>query len=74
MRDHYLGNIAFAESTVIDSERCRELVVETGDEWVYLMENLVGRSFPNTEPVTTSTVYPALSKTSVMLNGVNLVF
>jgi len=38
------------------------------------MDNLVGRIFPNTEPVTASTVYPVLSKTSVMLNGVNVVF
>lgn len=70
--DHHLGNIAFAESTVIGSERCRELVVENRDEWAYLMERLAGCSFPNTQPVSAGTVYPALSKTSIRLNGMGL--
>lgn len=72
--DRQLGNIAFAESTVIGSERCRELVVKTGDEWVYLMESLAGRSFPNAEPVSAGTVCPTLSRTSVMLHGAHSLF
>jgi len=72
--DHYLGNIAFPDATIMSSERCRELVVETGDEWVRLMETLIGRSFPNTKPVTASIVYPPSSRTNVTLNGVTLVF
>jgi hypothetical protein len=54
--NHHLGKIVFAESTVIGSERCRELVVETRDQWVYLVESLAGRSFPNAEPVSAGTV------------------
>lgn len=72
--DHHLRNIAFAESTVIGSKRCRELVVETGNEWVYLMESLAVRSCPNTEPVSAGTVSPTFSKTSVMLDGADLMF
>jgi glyoxylase-like metal-dependent hydrolase (beta-lactamase superfamily II) len=71
--DHYLGNIAFPEATVISSKKCRELVVQDGDTWVRLMESMVGRHFPNTEPITAHVVYPALSKTKVTLNGINMV-
>jgi len=72
--DHYLGNSAFPESTIVSSEECRELIVQTGEQWVRLMENLVGRKFPNTRPVTASVVYPPNSKTNVTLNGVELLF
>ena len=71
--DHYLGNVAFPESIVISSEQCRALVDQTGDEWVRLMEQLVGRKFPDTVPISASVVYPALSKTTVTLNGLNVV-
>lgn len=71
--DHYLGNIAFPEATIVSSEKCRDLVIQTGDEWVRLMENLVGRQFPNTKPVTASIVYPALSKTNFKANGIDLI-
>lgn len=64
--DHHLRNIAFAESTVIGSKRCRE--------WVYLVESLAVRSCPNTEPVSAGTVSPTFSKTSVMLEGADLMF
>jgi len=70
--DHYLGNIAFPEATIISSEQCRDIVIETGEEWVGFMENMVGRKFPNTRPVTASVVYPANSKTNVTLNGVDM--
>jgi len=70
--DHYLGNIAFPEATIISSEECRNLVFEMGEEWVGFMENMVGRKFPNTRPVMASVVYPANSKTNVTLNGVDM--
>ncbi len=70
--DHYLGNIAFPESTIISSEACRDLVIQTGDDWKRLMESLVGREFPNTRPVAASVVYPVHSKTKITLNGVDL--
>ncbi len=72
--DHYLGNIAFPEATIISSEKCRDLVIESGDVWVQMMENMVGRPFPDTKPVLASVVYPANSKTRVVLNNVELVF
>jgi len=71
--DHYLGNIAFPKATIISSEKCRDLVIQTGDVWLKMMENMVGRPFPNTKPVTASVVYPANSKTPITLNGVKLV-
>lgn len=71
--DHYLGNIAFPHATIISSEQCRNLVIQTGDTWLHMMEDMVGRPFPNTRPVTASVVYPALSKTPATLNGVDLV-
>jgi len=70
--DHYLANIAFPEATIISSEKCRDLVIQTGDDWVQLMESLVGRRFPNTRPVTAGVVFPALSKTKYAVNGVDL--
>lgn len=71
--DHYLGNIAFPKATIVSSEKCRESVVQTGGEWLQLMENMVGRKFPNTKPIPASMTYPALSKTEVTLNGVRMV-
>lgn len=71
--DHYLGNIAFPEATIISSAKCRELVIQTGDDWVRLMEDLVGRRFPDTRPVPASTVYPALSKNGFTANSVNMI-
>lgn len=70
--DHYLGNIAFPKATIISSEKCRDSVIQMGEEWVGFMENMVGRKFPNTKPVTASVVYPANSKTKITLNGVDM--
>jgi len=71
--DHYLGNIAFPDATIISSEKCRDLVFQTGDMWLQMMESMVGRPFPNTRAVSASVVYPANSKTSISLNGIELV-
>jgi len=70
--DHYLGNIAFPESTIVSSEKCRDSMIQMGDEWVGFMEDMVGRKFPNTRPVTASVVYPPNSKTQITLNGVDM--
>jgi len=72
--DHYLGNTAFPESTIISSETCRDLVIQTGDQWKGMMESMVGRNLPNTRPVAASFVYPANSKTTDTINGVEMVF
>ena len=71
--DHYLGNIAFSGTTIISSQECRDLVVQTGEMWLSMMENMVGRPFPNTKPVAASVVYPANSITTVTLNGIEMV-
>lgn len=71
--DHYLGNQAFPEAVIISSEECRDLVIQTGDQWVKLMEDLIGRQLPNTKPVLASEVYPPKSKTPVEINGVKMV-
>lgn len=70
--DHYLGNIAFPEAIIISSVKCRDLVIQTGDIWLRMMENMVGRPFPNTRPVMASVVLPSHSRTPKTLNGVKL--
>jgi len=70
--DHYLGNTAFPNATILSSERCRQLVNQTGDEWTRLMESMVGRPFPNTRPVAASIVFPPLSKTNYTANGIDM--
>jgi glyoxylase-like metal-dependent hydrolase (beta-lactamase superfamily II) len=72
--DHYLGNSAFKGATVISSEKCRAMVVETGYEWLELMEQLVGRRFPDTKPVAAGVTYQEGSKTEIMLHGIQLAF
>jgi glyoxylase-like metal-dependent hydrolase (beta-lactamase superfamily II) len=70
--DHYLGNSAFAGATIISSEKCRAMVLETGSEWLRLMEQLVGRKFPGTRPIAASVTYPEGSSTEMTLNGIRL--
>lgn len=72
--DHYLGNSAFRGATIISSEKCRTMVIETGREWVGLMEQLVGRRFPDTKPVAAGVTYQEGSRTEVTLHGIRIVF
>lgn len=72
--DHYLGNSAFGGATIISSEKCRTMVIETGYEWVGLMEQLVGRRFPDTKPIAAGVTYQEGSKTEIVLHGIRLVF
>ena len=46
--DHYLGNMAFEGTTFISSEMCRSMVLETGAEWLGIMERDIGRKLPGT--------------------------
>lgn len=71
--DHYLGNIAFAGTNVISSEKCRAAVQEGGYEWLALMEQMVGRRFPDTRPVAAGLAYPEESRTEITLLGIPLV-
>jgi cyclase len=72
--DHYLGNVAFAEATFISSEMCRKMVVETGHEWLEIMERDIGRTLPGTKPLAAGVTYPGGTKTEVFIHGVRLVF
>jgi glyoxylase-like metal-dependent hydrolase (beta-lactamase superfamily II) len=72
--DHYLANSAFEGATVISSAKCRDMVRETGRDWLQLMEQMVGRSFPDTKPIAASVTYPEASRTRAMLHGIELVF
>lgn len=72
--DHYLGNVAFPDATIISSETCREMVRQTGGEWLALMRQSVGDSLPGTQPVPARVTYPDGSRTRTRIHGVPLVF
>jgi glyoxylase-like metal-dependent hydrolase (beta-lactamase superfamily II) len=72
--DHHLGNVAFSGATFISSEKCRDMVLKTGQEWVKFMEKNVGREFPGTRPVVADITYKEGTKTPVVLNGVPFIF
>lgn len=72
--DHYLGNIAFEGATFISSEVCRRLVLETGGQWLAIMEGAVGRQLPGTKPLAAKVTYPEESRTETRVHGVRLVF
>lgn len=72
--DHVLGNVAFKGAEIISSEQCKALVEKTGMEWVQIMENMVGRKFPNTLPVPAMLTFGEESSNSRSLQGVNMVF
>lgn len=72
--DHHLGNVAFKGAKILSSEQCKALVEKTGMEWVQMMENLVGRKFPNTRPIPAVLTFKEESSTGRSLQGVNMVF
>ena len=72
--DHHLGNVAFKGAKILSSEQCKALVEKTGMEWVQIMENLVGRKFPNTRPIPAILTFKEESSTGNSLQGVNMVF
>jgi len=72
--DHVLGNVAFKGAEIISSEQCKALVEKTGMDWVRIMENLVGRKFPDTRPVPAMLTFREESSNSRSLQGVNMVF
>jgi glyoxylase-like metal-dependent hydrolase (beta-lactamase superfamily II) len=73
--DHVLGNIAFAQAEIISSEICRDMVKQTGDEWVALMENLIGHKLPNTKPVPASVTHAGENaRVEQTIQGVRMVF
>ncbi|MDO9189542.1 MAG: MBL fold metallo-hydrolase [Sulfurimicrobium sp.] len=73
--DHVLGNVVFGQAEIISSEICRDMVNKTGDEWVALIENLVGHKLPYTRPVPASVTYAGEnSRTERTIQGVKMVF
>jgi glyoxylase-like metal-dependent hydrolase (beta-lactamase superfamily II) len=72
--DHYLGNGAFAGATFISSELCRQAVLETGQEWLGIMERDIGRKLPATRPLAADVTYREGTRTQAFIHGVRLVF
>ena len=72
--DHYLGNVAFEGATFISSEMCRRMVLETGHEWLGIMERDIGRKLPGTRSLAADATYPAGTRTETFIHGVRLVF
>ena len=72
--DHYLGNGAFDGATFISSELCRKMVLETGGEWLAIMERDIGRKLPGTRPLAAGVTYPTGARTETRVHGVRLVF
>lgn len=70
--DHVLGNVAFPGAEILSSEQCKIWVEKTGDEWVQLMESMVGRKFPNTHPIPASITFKEESRNDRSLQGVKL--
>jgi cyclase len=72
--DHYLGNSGFEGTTIISSEKCCDMVLATGQDWVALMEQMTGQEFPDTRPIAAGVTYPEGSWTETKLHGIDLVF
>jgi glyoxylase-like metal-dependent hydrolase (beta-lactamase superfamily II) len=72
--DHYLGNVAFEGARFISSEMCRKMVLETGHEWLGIMERDIGRKLPGTRSLAADVTYPAGTRTETFIQGVRLVF
>ena len=72
--DHYLGNVAFERATFISSEMCRKMVLDTGHEWLEIMEHDIGRRLPGTKPLAADVTYATATRTELTIHGVRLVF
>lgn len=72
--DHYLGNAAFPGAILISSEQCRLAVLESGQEWLAIMERAIGRKLPGTKPLAAAIIYPEGARTQAFIHGVRLVF
>ena len=72
--DHHLGNVAFGDATFISSAMCRRMILETGDDWLRMMERDVGRPLPGTKPLAAKVTYPEGTRTETVVHGVRLVF
>lgn len=71
--DHVLGNAVFDGAEVMSAERCRELVEQTGYDWLAMVENMTGVEFPDTRPIPASVTYPPESRTDIQIQGIDMV-
>jgi cyclase len=71
--DHTLGNIAFPNTEVISSEKCRSELERTGAEWIDTVQTMTGMQFPNTRPVLATTTYKENTRVDTTINGVRMV-
>jgi glyoxylase-like metal-dependent hydrolase (beta-lactamase superfamily II) len=72
--DHYLGNAAFDGVTLMSSELCRRMVLETGHEWLGMMERDIGRKLPGTKPRPADMTFAQGTRTEKVIHGVRMVF
>ncbi len=72
--DHYLGNAAFEGATFISSEMCRKMVLETGSEWLGMMEHDIGHKLPGTKLIAAEVTYREGARTETFIHGVRVVF
>ena len=72
--DHHLGNAAFDGVTLMSSELCRRMVLDTGHEWLGIMERDIGRKLPGTRPRPADTTFAQGTRTEKVIHGVRMVF
>jgi glyoxylase-like metal-dependent hydrolase (beta-lactamase superfamily II) len=72
--DHHLGNVAFEGATFISSEMCRRMVLETGPEWLGIMERDIGHKLPGTKPLAAAVTYAEGTKAERLIHGVRVIF
>lgn len=71
--DHVLGNSEFKGAEILSTEYCRDSVDKTGWNWIGILEQMVGRKFPNTKPLTPTTTVAQESRTERIIHGVRMV-
>jgi glyoxylase-like metal-dependent hydrolase (beta-lactamase superfamily II) len=53
---------------------CRKMVLETGHEWLGIMERDIGRRLPGTRPLAAEVSYAEGTRTETFVQGVRIVF
>jgi glyoxylase-like metal-dependent hydrolase (beta-lactamase superfamily II) len=71
--DHTLGNNAFTDAKIISSKKCQAVMEKSGYEWIDILETITGVKFPDTRPVVANIGYAEGTRTTITLQGINLV-
>jgi glyoxylase-like metal-dependent hydrolase (beta-lactamase superfamily II) len=53
---------------------CRKMVLDTGHEWLGIMERDIGHKLPGTKPLAAEVTYGAGTRTEAVIHGVRVVF